>query len=238
VTAAEISSQIAKASAAFSNSPLMSAAREGLEQAQAASGRLMSTPEFQQVMAGVERRRREEAQLEEARRLEEATLALDRARRSRLRRLFITWSHRQDEVMAAEEWTQASGGYGARVPGPPGTGWLASELGLAAYLQDAHLHPAIARPKPGGVREWFEDWRVLALAALHEGLSAGDVATIALATPRPQEALTRLPVPVAARPAFDWMRERFAALARPNAPGRTRLYPSPQTGGELAAIGA
>lgn len=237
MTTTEISAQIAKASAAFSASPLMSAAREGLELGQAASGRLMSSPEMQQLMAGVERRRREEARLEEARRLEEATRALDRARRSRLRRLFITWAYRQDETMAAEEWTEASGENGAARAGP-GAVCLASELGLATYLQDAHLHPAIARPKAGGVREWFADWRALALVALHEGLSAGDVAAIALATPRPKEALTRLSVPGAARPAFDWLRERFSTFARPNAPDRPRLDPSPVTGGELAATSA
>jgi hypothetical protein len=237
--AAEISAQIAKASAALSASPLIAAARQGLEQAQAASSRIMSSPEMQKLMAEVAQRQREEARIAEAQRLEEATLALDRARRSRLRRVFLTWDHRrQSDLALAEESTQLAREYRAR--GAGATGWppLASELGLADYLQGAHRHPAVARQKPGGVREWFEDWRTVALAALREGLSSSDVAAIALTTPAPKEALTRLPVPGAAGPAIDWLRERFAAIARPNAPGGPRLDPSPVTGGELAAIGA
>jgi hypothetical protein len=236
VTAAELSAQIAKMSAAFGDTALMSAAREGLEQAQGGIGQLMSTPEIQQIMAGVERRRREAARLEEARRLEEATLALDRARRSRLRRIFLTWGHHGgSEEAPAEKWKREAGEHAESGACPAGSPPFASETGLADYLENAHRHPAIARPKPSGVREWFKDWRALAIAALREGLSAGEVAAIVLAAPGPKEALTRLPVPDAARPTFDWLRERSADLARPNAPDQPRPKLNPVTGGAPVA---
>jgi hypothetical protein len=88
-----------------------------------------------------------------------------------------------------------------------------------AFLDDAHLHEAIARQSSQGSRWWFESWRRYALAALSLGLSPRELlalfrtAAVARAIRNGAKRSSRSADVDAAR-----LRERLQNVIFPNAP--------------------
>jgi len=92
-----------------------------------------------------------------------------------------------------------------------------------AFLDDAHLHEAIARRSSPGSRHWFASWRQHALAALSLGLSPRELlslyrtAAVARATRRAAKRPFR-----SARADAGRLRERLQNVIFPNAPAAAK----------------